>query len=146
MPQYFDRMRFFNTPDELDARMSKTMLGYDVTGDRLGVKRLKDGQMVYFANSTGTARLNFFGYNSSGGTGIDADGEDLEIMTEVVKDSPYSHAAGSAEVEILESGTYEIIAESSFNFHEDDIIELAIMHDDGSGFVLMPGAVANCGV
>jgi len=146
MPQFFDRMKFFNTPAELDARMSKAMIGYDVTNDRLGVKRLKDGQMVYFDNTTGITPNEFFGYTASGGQGVDADGEDLPIVTEVREDSAFSHSAGSAEVEIQEEGYYEIIAESSFNLHEDNIVELAIYHDDGTGYALMPGAIANCGV
>lgn len=88
----------------------------------------------------------FYGYTASGGAGVDADGEDIPIMTEVIEDSQFTHAAGSAEVTINEDATYEIIAEAGFNFHEDDIIELAIYHDDGSGYVLVDGAVANCGV
>jgi len=145
MPDYADRVRYFNTPDELDDRLAKTMIGYDATNDRLGVKRLRDGQMVYFSGITETSNNVFSGYTASGGHGIDEDGEYLTIVTEERKDSAYTHAAASDEIRIEKDGDYEITVEASFNMNEDDIVELAIFYDVGDGFVLMPAGISNCG-
>lgn len=113
------------------------------SGNVVVVKSTEDG-LEFDTVSTATNNI-FYGYNASGGTTIDADGEDLTITTEVREDSAYTHSSSSAEVEIQTDGEYEIIADASFNFNEDDIVEFSIYHDDGSGYSLVEGAAAYCG-
>ena len=84
----------------------------------------------------------YFGYNENGGTLVDDGGIDIPIYTDVKKDSAFAHVAPSAEVEILETGIYEIIAEAGFDMDEDTTVEISLVADN----VMIPGSVANCGV
>jgi len=60
-----DIIRVFDTPANLAANLRSGMFGYDTTNDRLGVKRLADGNMKYFEN-IGNAGLTIAGDSGTG--------------------------------------------------------------------------------
>lgn len=53
-----DIQRIFDSPANLTTRMINGQFAYDVTNDRIAVKRLADGVMKYFANNTDDTYLN----------------------------------------------------------------------------------------
>ena len=72
----YDVQRVFNTPVNLNTLLRNGMFSYDTTNDRIGVKRLADGVMVWFENSSATGFIKIDGTNSPTAT-IDWDGQDL---------------------------------------------------------------------
>lgn len=84
-------------------------------------------------------------FNGPGGTSVDGTKTDLTLGTNVRLDSAFSHTAGSAEITILKEADYDIDVDAGFGLNEGDYIEVAILVDDGTGYVEIPGSLANCG-
>lgn len=53
-----DIQRPFDTPANLSSNLINGQFGYDTTNDRIAVKRLADGVMKYFENSSDNTYLN----------------------------------------------------------------------------------------
>ena len=92
-------------------------------------------------------RRLFFGCDTIGGTAIsNVVRTDIPINGEVVKDSPYTHAANSAEVTVSNKRKYEIIFEAGFSLTDGVIIEVQLQKKPAGGsFADMDCGKAYCG-
>lgn len=92
------------------------------------------------------ADRSFFGYHGAGGVTVGIADTDMPLDTEVIEGNMFTHAAGSAEITINQTGYYNIDYNAGFSLNEDDIVEIRIQRDTGGGYADLPGAVASCGV
>lgn len=88
---------------------------------------------------------SFFAYHAAGGVTVNAVDTDMPLDTEVVESPMFTHAAGSAEVTINQTGYYNIDYNAGFSLNEDDIVEIRIQRDTGGGYADIPGSSASCG-
>lgn len=91
------------------------------------------------------ADRSFFAYHAAGGVTVNAADTDMPLDTEVVESPMFTHAAGSAEITINQTGYYNIDYNAGFSLNEDDIVEIRIQRDTGGGYADLPGSSASCG-
>ena len=67
------------------------------------------------------------------------------VDTEVKEDGAFSHSGSNAEVEILETDYYEMLAEIGVKSETEGVtFEMRLMRDDGLGYLEVEGSRAFC--
>ena len=91
----------------------------------------------------------FYGYDTTGGLAVNNTQQAIDLDTEVVKDSIYTHSTvtNPSEVTLTEAGLYRIIAETSIETIDAlagtrGAPELRVQVNTGGGFNDIAGAVS----
>jgi hypothetical protein len=90
-------------------------------------------------------KSNFFGFHEAGNIAVSTSWVDVNIDTEVKEDGAFSHSGSNAEVEILETDYYEMLAEIGVKSETEGVtFEMRLMRDDGLGYLEVEGSRAFC--